>query len=60
MTAAASVCYPNEAADITKRGWHVVRDFARNTYDDSVGGMMFPVTELAGRLKISLLYDIVA
>lgn len=38
MTAAASVCYPREAEDITKRGWHVVRDFAYKTYDDSVGG----------------------
>lgn len=51
MTAAASVCYPHEAEDITKRGWHVVRDFAHKTYDDSVGGMMFPVIELASNAK---------
>jgi len=38
MTAAASVCYPHEAEDITKKGWHVVRDFAYKTYDDTVGG----------------------
>ena len=50
MAAAASVCYPHEAEDISKRGWHVVRDFAYKTYDDSFGGKMLPGIDLAGRL----------
>jgi hypothetical protein len=45
MTAAASICYPHEAGDIAKKGWHGVRDFAYKTYDGSVGGSKATTTE---------------
>jgi len=32
MTAAAAVCYPREATDISKYSWNVASDFASSTY----------------------------
>ena len=34
ITAAAAVCYPREATDISKYGWNVASDFAATTYHD--------------------------
>jgi len=34
MTAAAAVCYPREATDISKYSWNVASDFASTTYHD--------------------------
>jgi len=34
MTAAAAVCYPREATDISKNSWSVASDFASTTYHE--------------------------
>jgi len=34
MTAAAAVCYPREATEISKYSWNVASDFAATTYHD--------------------------
>jgi len=34
MTAAAAVCYPREATEISKYGWNVASDFATTAYHD--------------------------
>ena len=34
MTAAAAVCYPREASDISKYSWNVTSDFATSMYHD--------------------------
>jgi len=34
MTAAAAVCYPHEATDISKYGWNVASEFATAAYHD--------------------------
>jgi len=36
MAAAAAVCYPSQAADISRRGWTAVRDVTVQTYRDNV------------------------
>jgi len=37
MTAAAAVCYPREATDISKYSWNIASDFAVSTYHDLFG-----------------------
>jgi len=34
MTAAAAVCYPREATEISQYAWNVASDFATTTYHD--------------------------
>ena len=34
MTAAAAVCYPREATDISKYTWTVASDFVTTSYND--------------------------
>jgi len=34
MTAAAAVCYPREATEVSRYTWNVASDFATSTYRD--------------------------
>ena len=38
VTAAAAVCYPREATEISKYSWNVASDFAATTYHDWMDG----------------------
>jgi len=39
MAGAASLCYPDQAASISKKGWRTVRDFTSQAYKDNVSSV---------------------
>ena len=41
MAAAAAVCYPREATEISKYSWTIASDFAAATYHDLFSGKLF-------------------